>query len=649
MVTNLHYDICALLLLIILLLAYGLRKIVKGRTNNIFCLLIVSIIIAIICDIFGETYTLFFDDSKPMMTVRFIVDSAYFLFRNITLPLFAVFIASLLGVYSRYKRNRGLLVIWATPFVCMIIMLFLNGFNAKLFYYDKNNAYTRGPWVNLFYLIASFYLILTVLELYINRKLIQRERLFELMLVLPLNMIAATVQLMRSDIHIDLFATTLVFIIISIGVQRPEVFVDHRAGAYNYNAFNNEMRKAMDLGEPVSLIVFKFVNHKSISSSVGFDNYTKLLKTVTEKLKKESSRLSTGSNLYFVENGTFVVSCDINNEEIVTDFGNSILRYAREPVNLGHLEVMLEPIVCYSRFPVDIVTVESLVSFISDLEMKIVNSDELVCLAKLAATKDFRMRNDMDTIIKRGIVNNGFQMYYQPIYSIKDKKFTSAEALIRLIDEEYGFVSPALFIPASEKSGAIHQIGDFVFKDVCRFIASDSYKGLGLEYIEINLSVAQCIETDLVTKFNINLIQTGVSPSQINLEITETAADYDPEITDKNINALSDMGFSFSLDDYGTGYSNIKRVVSLPLDIVKLDKTLVDEMDDPQMWIVITNTVNLLKNMNKKILVEGIEDERALNRFSELGCDYIQGYYFSKPIPEKEFVEFIKTHNEVVG
>lgn len=138
----------------------------------------------------------------------------------------------------------------------------------------------------------------------------------------------------------------------------------------------------------------------------------------------------------------------------------------------------------------------------------------------------------------------------------------------------------------------------------------------------------------------------GISPSQLNLEITETAVDYDPTTTDSNIRKLADLDISFSLDDYGTGYSNIRRVVSLPLSIVKLDKTLVDDMDSHQMWIVIKNTVRMLQRMNKKILVEGVETERALMKFDQIGCDYIQGYYFSKPLPEEDFIAFIRESNK---
>ncbi len=646
MATNLHYDICTIFVLVILLIAFKIRKLVMGRTNSIFCAMVVCLLMAIVFDVIGESYGYYIPINDFTSKVRLPIDTLYFVFRNVTVPLFVIYIASLLGVFIRYKQKKLFVALWVIPYLIDIVLLIINFFNSKVFYYNANSEYTRGPWMMALYVIAGYYFILVMIVLFSAKKIIEQERFYVLLLFLPSNLIAAYVQMYISNLHIDLFATALLLVIISIGVQRPEIYVDYRSGAYSYSAFNNHMRKVYDLGDPVALLIFKYANHKSINSSVGFDAYTVLLRTIAEKIQTGDSALKSSINTYFLDNGTFVLSGDIDREARIIKFGNEILQYANEPINLGSMEVMLEPIVCYLRFPVDINTVESLVSFISDMEFKLANAKELVDLSQIALTKDFKMRNDMDAIIKRGIVNSKFQMYYQPIYSINDDAFVSAEALIRLIDDEYGFVSPALFIPASEKSGAIHQIGDYVFKDVCRFIASDEYKNLGLKYIEINLSVAQCIETDLVTKFNITLIQSGVESSQINLEITETAADYDPEITDKNINALSDMGFSFSLDDYGTGYSNIKRVVSLPLDIVKLDKTLVDEMDAPQMWIVITNTVTLLKNMNKKILVEGVEDERALKRFTELGCDYIQGYYFSKPLPEKDFIKFIEDHKK---
>jgi len=252
----------------------------------------------------------------------------------------------------------------------------------------------------------------------------------------------------------------------------------------------------------------------------------------------------------------------------------------------------------------------------------------------------------LDSIIENAITNRKFHVYYQPIYSTKEERFNSAEALLRLIDDNYGFIPPDVFIPAAEKSGAIHKIGAYVLDEVCRFIASDDFSKLNIDYIEINLSVAQCMHKELPNLVLDTLKRYNVSPDKINLEITETAASFSQNIMAENIAKLNEAGIDFSLDDYGTGYSNIQRVSTLPLKIVKLDRTFVNVEDNPKMFIVLENTIKMLKDMEMEIVAEGIETEQLLNKFSDMKCEYIQGYYFSKPIPKHDFIAFISKHNK---
>ena len=132
-----------------------------------------------------------------------------------------------------------------------------------------------------------------------------------------------------------------------------------------------------------------------------------------------------------------------------------------------------------------------------------------------------------------------------------------------------------------------------------------------------------------------------VSVNQINLEITETAASYSQNTMMENIEKLVQAGVSFSLDDYGTGYSNMQRIASMPFHIVKLDKSFTNTYNDTKMMIVLENTIRMIKDMDMKIVVEGIETKESMKQFSALECEYIQGYYYSKPIPKQEFIEFI--------
>lgn len=152
----------------------------------------------------------------------------------------------------------------------------------------------------------------------------------------------------------------------------------------------------------------------------------------------------------------------------------------------------------------------------------------------------------------------------------------------------------------------IHKIGKFVLEEVCRFITGEKFKNLGLEYVEVNLSVIQCMSSELSEDVRAVMERYGVSNEQINLEITETAAAYAQTTIMDNINSLTDYGIAFSLDDFGTGYSNMKRIASMPFAIVKLDKTFADIDTDDKMMKVVKNTISMVKDMNMKIVVEGV-------------------------------------------
>ena len=154
----------------------------------------------------------------------------------------------------------------------------------------------------------------------------------------------------------------------------------------------------------------------------------------------------------------------------------------------------------------------------------------------------------------------------------------------------------------------------------------------------------QCTQTNLERKVLGYLKKYGVNPAQINFEITESTADSSTDIVDVNMRKLTEAGITFSLDDYGTGYSNTSRILELPFRIVKLDKSLVSKVSDSRMYIMLKSTIRAMKDIGMEIVVEGVEDEEALKLFTDLECDYIQGYYFSKPLPEKAFIEFMKSN-----
>jgi diguanylate cyclase (GGDEF) domain len=257
----------------------------------------------------------------------------------------------------------------------------------------------------------------------------------------------------------------------------------------------------------------------------------------------------------------------------------------------------------------------------------------------------YKMRKELDMIIDRALRENRFSVFYQPIWSINENRFICAEALLRLEDDEIGHYSPSAIIPAAEKSGAIIRIGEYVLNEVCRFMKSPEFERLGLDFMEINLSVVECMQENLTDSIIETLDSYGIPHNMLNVEITETALLSNKETVQQNLKRLAEEGVTVSLDDYGSGYSNLQRLAQIHFDIVKIDKGVSDNIADETMQIVVRNTIETFKELNLQVVAEGVETKKQLDIYSKFGCDYIQGYYFSKALPKDKFISFIEERN----
>ena len=192
-------------------------------------------------------------------------------------------------------------------------------------------------------------------------------------------------------------------------------------------------------------------------------------------------------------------------------------------------------------------------------------------------------------------------------------------------------------------------VGDRVLDQVFRFAAEHDLDALGLACIEVNLSVAQCMESNLPEKFRALRQKYGVDPGRINLEITETTFENISEIMLENIGELIRMGYSFALDDYGIGYSSIQRINRIPLNLIKIDKSMLDEVHSENGRKILAYTLRMMQSIGKQLVVEGAETGDAVELLKSMNCDYIQGFYFSKPLPEDKFIRYIEEQNRDKG
>jgi EAL domain-containing protein (putative c-di-GMP-specific phosphodiesterase class I)/GGDEF domain-containing protein len=255
----------------------------------------------------------------------------------------------------------------------------------------------------------------------------------------------------------------------------------------------------------------------------------------------------------------------------------------------------------------------------------------------------FRERQSLEVELKAAIQGGfeQFSLHYQPFVD-RDGKITGAEALIRWNHPTAGFISPARFIPIAEETGSIRFIGQWTLYRACRQLKSWHREGHEDLSISINLSPSQFKQLDLVERIDGILDSVRLKGSSLKLELTETTIMDDPEDAIVTMNQLRDQGITMSLDDFGTGYSSLSYLRRFPIDTLKIDRSFITDVDtNPANQEIVKAMIAMGTSFGMETLAEGVERKEELEFLFDLGCDHIQGYYFSKPVPDVEFQKLL--------
>ena len=644
----LTFDECAFVIVLLFWISAIARKEHTTRSNRIMFRMLTLVLVAVTADLGAASMNNYVSGGENNIILAYLFNYVYFATHNLLLPFYVLYVYSSIDIWHLFMNSRYQRLLWWTLVIVDVIVLLLNGSFITVFTITPDVVYKRGPWVSVFYVVAAVYIAWVFIILIKYRKYIDRRKMTTLFFLFSIVVVGLTIQLLYSVMLVECYSIALAVLFFMVMERRDDNQVNPITGALKYTSFTERMTKNSYSMKPMSLIFVKIMNNNNLHMYLGLKGHNEFLSFVTGQTHKLCMDNGLNDDIYYMENGLYAVVCEGTDEERVSRTAEQIMEKLSAETHFANLTVIPDVRMCVVFHPQDVHDAQTLFSLSTNFHRTLPDTKEVHYYRDFKDNKEYQVRNDLDEILRRAVENQGFEMYYQPIYSVKDKKFVAAEAMIRLNDPVYGQVPPALFIPAAEINGYIHDIGEFVFEDVIRFISTLDMDKLGLRYIEVNLSASQCIEVDLVDKIRSLMFEHGVEPRHLSFELTEAATDMNPEIVDMNIHKLHEFGVQIALDDYGTGYSNIKRTTGLPINQVKLDKSFVDMIDDPQMCIVIQDTIAMFKEMGIEVLVEGVEQEAVARKFSDLaadliqGCELMQGFYFCKPLPAKEFLSFLE-------
>lgn len=258
--------------------------------------------------------------------------------------------------------------------------------------------------------------------------------------------------------------------------------------------------------------------------------------------------------------------------------------------------------------------------------------------------ESFRRRSSRGDIeeITQALKNNEFVVHYQPKFNLATRRFISSEALVRWDSKKYGLVAPAKFIPLAEAAGLIHEIDTFVFKKVCEDLNEAKRRGRRIIPVSINFSLYEFFSTNFLNSILKLLEEYKISPSYIEIEITEATSQANTFMSVSIIKKLRDRGIRVLMDDFGVGFSNIGNLRKIPFDAVKIDKSFIDDIvTDAKSRAIIKFLIELCQANEMEVIAEGVDNKEQCEILRKLKCNTIQGFYYSKALPIKEYEKFL--------
>jgi diguanylate cyclase (GGDEF)-like protein/PAS domain S-box-containing protein len=251
----------------------------------------------------------------------------------------------------------------------------------------------------------------------------------------------------------------------------------------------------------------------------------------------------------------------------------------------------------------------------------------------------------LESDLRNALNQRQFRVYYQPVLQLDNRAIVSFEALLRWQHPTQGLISPYRFIEAAEDTGVLVSIGHWLILQACRQLREweMSASSRSAMHITVNVSARQFADARLVNDLQDALAETGIDPSRLQLEITESIAAADPKLTVTVLSHLKHLGIGVILDDFGTGSTSLRALRQFPVDALKIDRSLVRDMQSDRMIEdIVKMTITLAHNMGQKAIAEGIETSRQIDRLLEMGCEYGQGYYFSQPLDAASALTFMR-------
>jgi diguanylate cyclase (GGDEF)-like protein/PAS domain S-box-containing protein len=395
----------------------------------------------------------------------------------------------------------------------------------------------------------------------------------------------------------------------------------------------------------VAVMFLDLDRFKNINDTLGHNVGDQLLLQLSERLNKS---VRDGDTIARFGGDEFAILLDdIDSDSHISSLAEKLLDTMAEPFKINKQELFVTASIGVSIFPNDG----------EDSDTLLRNADVAMYRAKDLGKNNYQFYSDdlsariferltLENHLRRATERNEFVLYYQPQIDVRNERITGVEALLRWQHPELGLISPNNFISLLEETGLIEQVGHWVLETACQQFRSWHAAGWSYLHLSVNISSRQFNNPDFIASVHDIISATGINPEFLELELTESMLMRNASATINALHSLSELGVRFAIDDFGTGYSSLSYLRRFPIDTIKIDRSFIhDVTDNPDDAAIASAIIVMAQSLSLNVIAEGVENQQQLEFLVSRNCHYLQGNFFSRPIPAEEFTLLLRKQN----
>ncbi len=625
---NIQVQCCGLIMMGLILYFYLRQKTVGLYTEKIFLRTLIVMITSVVLDVLSIvaiTYRNFISEILLYGACKtYVVSIIWVCFCAVSYV-----VTDLYNEKEYYKAVKK--YFFAVCFASFVVYIL------PIYYYHENDViFTYGPSVLMTYVFSVLFIICILYHIIRYSKQMNAKRRDAVLMWMIAWLVAAGIQFMDNERLLVGFACALGVMILFFALENPEANMDRQVGCFNSHALVEFVKQELGREHNFSVMLISMNHYTRQNEQDRINTFIRELFQYLETTSEIKIFKNVAPELVIVAKNKEMM------QRVLSNIQESFLP-KKNAIAKRKDEMQYTPLFVLVKNGQVAKSAEELLRLIEYFKKKAMLTEGMIVSIDEEAVKESHEKKEMEEIIIKALEEDRVEVFYQPIYSTKSNRFVSAEALVRIRNKDGSIIPPGKFISVAEETGLIIKLGERVFEKTCQLLQDYELQQYGIEYIEVNLSVIQCNQKNLASTYMKIMDKYQINPAMINLEITETASVQTRKVLLENMTTLMDYGVTFSLDDFGNGQSNLDYLIDMPISIMKLDMNMTRAyFDKKKAKYAVKATVNMVHDMQLKVVAEGIETKEQLVAMNKIGIDYIQGYYFSKPLPTDEFLEFIK-------